>query len=288
MQTTHLPHERLQPARTFAALRSLVCVLLAATCTLQLGCRANNRYDSIEAELRTRERELADTKAALDQTRNLLHAYEASQRPVPATGPQPSGTVLPLKEISLGRGTGGVDEDGLPGDEGLMVVIVPKDEDGSSIKVPGRVLIAAWEITPAGLKNPIGSWDIGAEKLRRTWKSGLISTGYFVPVPWQTPPSLDRVRVAVRMVTADGRAYEADRDVTVRPPLANRGGNGNVLPYPQPAIPGIAPPSVRPPAFPELPPPSGLEPLPPGVEELPFPKTTTSERGARLLPPVKP
>ncbi len=250
--------------------RWLLCTLLTAHCPLLGGCRSNNKYELIEAELRTRERELADARAALDQSRNLLRAYEASQRPA-TPGPHPGGggAFVQVKEIALARGTGGVDEDGAPGDEGLMVVIVPRDDDGSAVKVPGRVLVAAWEVTPAGLKNPIGSWNIPADKLRPTWKSGLISTGYFVAVPWQTLPSTDRVRIAVRLITTDGRAFEADRDVSVKPPLALRGGG-------------------RAPVFPEMPPPGVPSALPPGTEELPPPAPLEGERGARLLPPVKP
>jgi hypothetical protein len=253
------------------------------------GCQTHNkRYDLIEAELRTRERELADTRAALDQSKNLLRAYEAAQqRGVPS--PQASGPYLPLKEIAIGRGTGGVDEDGAPGDEGLMVVIVPRDEDGSSVKVPGKALVAAWEIAPSGLKTHIGSWELSSDQLRRTWKSGLISTGYFVAVPWQTLPSTDRVRVAVRLVTADGRAYEADRDVSVRPPYPPR---NNVLPYPSTPVPGVHPsaptiptPPGRQPLFPEMPPPNVPPAIPPGTEELPPPAPV--EKAARLLPPVK-
>jgi len=271
------------------SVRWFVCSLLTLHCSLLVGCKSPKRYDLIEAELRTRERELEDTRAQLDQSRNLLRAYEAAQQRGAPTQPG-GGVYLAVKEIAIGRGTGGVDDDGLPGDEGLMVVIVPKDEDGSAVKVPARALVAAWEITPAGLKNPIGSWELSSDRLRRTWKSGLISTGYFVAVPWQTLPSTDRVRVAVRLITTDGRTYEADRDVSVKPPLPPRGG-GNVLPYPQPAGPGgpgvptiPTPPGGRQPLFPDRPPPGVPPAIPPGTEELPPP----SERGAILLPPVKP
>lgn len=280
--------------RRFARRVAVCGVASLLVLPLAAGCKSHNRYDLLEAELRTRERELADTRTQLDQSRNLLRAYEAAQQrgASPGPGPQPGGGVyLAVKEIAIGRGTGGIDDDGQPGDEGLMVVIVPKDEDGSAVKVPARALVAAWEITPAGLKNPIGSWELSSDKLRRTWKSGLISTGYFVAVPWQTLPSTDRVRVAVRLITTDGRAYEADRDVYVKPPLPPRGG-GNVLPYPQPAGPpsggpGVptmpAPPGGRVPLYPERPPPGVPPTIPPGTEELPPP----SERGAILLPPVK-
>jgi hypothetical protein len=291
MQTNHIPPERSRRTRALAV-RLVLCTLLTAHCTLFIGCKSNNRYDLLEAELRTRERELADARAQLDQSRNLLRAYEASQSrgaPAPAGG----GAFLPVKEIALARGTGGVDEDGHPGDEGLMVVVTPKDGDGSAVKVPARLLVAAWEITPAGLKNPIGSWNVPADKLRSTWKSGFISTGYFVALPWQTLPSTDRVRVAVRLVTTDGRTFEADRDVSVKPPYPPRGG-GNVLPYPQPAGPGAPvpgapviapPPGGRQPLFPEMPPPGVPSTIPPGTEELPPPAPV--ERGARFGAPER-
>jgi len=304
-RTQHDSGER--TSRFPARLRFAVLLLLIISCALT-GCQSTKRYELIEAELRTRERELAETRAALDQARNLLRAYEASQRHVqpPAPG-HPAGTgtggFAPVKEIALARGTGGVDDDGVPGDESLLVVIVPRDEDGSAIKVPARALVAAWEVTPAGLKTPIGSWAIPADKLRPTWRSGLISTGYFVALPWQTLPSTERVRIAVRLITADGREFEADRDVNVRPTFRPGGTSGGssppVLPYPQPVWPRTpgtpnpptnpSPPGGRQPLFPERPPPGVPPAIPPGTEELPPPAPLNgeNERGARLLPPVK-
>ncbi len=76
----------------------------------------------------------------LEQAKNLNRAYvqQSSNAAAPAfrrTRP----AYIPVKEIVLARGTGGVDEDGVPGDEGLMVVVVPKDEDGAAVKVPAKV-----------------------------------------------------------------------------------------------------------------------------------------------------
>jgi hypothetical protein len=236
---------------------------------LATGCKPNKRYDLLEAELRTRERELSDTRAQLEQAKNLNRAYVHQQQPqaIPASAHAP--VYIPVKEIALARGTGGVDEDGVPGDEGLMVVVAPKDEDGAAVKVPARVEIAAWEITPAGLKNPIGTWSLPVEKVRPTWRSGFISTGYFVAVPWQTYPSTEKVRVAVRLTTLDGRAFEADRDIVVKVCQTPRGS--------PPGLPVLPGPRPREPLFPDS--------LPSGVEELPPPMPDV--RGAKLLPPEK-
>ncbi len=234
-----------------------------------VACRPNKRYDLIEAELRTRDRELAATRAQLDAARNLNRAYEHQRPPefpgAPPVVPTGAGAPVFVREISVGRGTGGVDEDGAPGDECLMVVIVPTDEDRSAVKVPGRATIAAWEVNPQGLKLPIGTWELTPEQLRPTWRSGLLSSGYFVRLPWQTTPASNKVRVAVRLTTTDNRAFEADRDVTVRPVLGAQSRPAQP-PGRELLLPGTAPAG----AVEELPPPAGLNP---------------PERGARLLPP---
>jgi hypothetical protein len=256
------------PCRLLWSILPLVLIFLAA------GCRPNKRYDLIEAELRTRDQELAQTRSALEQSRLMNRAYEQQlgqpglpgtvvQQPVQAVG---RGDVM-IHDITLARGTGGVDDDGVPGDEALMVVLVPRDEDGSAVKVPARVTISAWEITPAGLKNPIGNWEVTPEKLRPTWRAGLFSSGYHIALKWQTCPTLEKVRVAVRLTTLDGRAFEADKDINVRPilpPLIN--------PYPTtPVVPSPTPQPGREPLLPGSAPPGVPSTIPPGTEELPPP-----------------
>jgi hypothetical protein len=266
--------ELTSPFRARFRILHLVLFLLTVS-TFSTGCRPNKRYDLIEAELRTRERELADARVQLEQAKNLNRAYVQQQQPqatpVSATAP----VYVPVKEIALARGTGGVDDDGVIGDEGLLVVVSPKDEDGAAVKVPARVDIAAWEITSAGLKNPIGTWSLAPEKVRPTWKNGFISTGYFVSVPWQTYPSSEKVRVAVRLTTLDGRAFESDKDITVKVCQTPRLGPPGMPVLPAPL--GPLGPRPREPLFPD--------PLPPGVEELPPPMSEI--RGAKLLPPEK-
>ncbi len=273
-----------QNQRLFA-FRLAGCV---AACLLFSACGPNKRYDLIEAELRTRDRELEETRVALEQSRNLNRAY--AQQSQFGSGPIVPNTpvYIPIKEIVLARGTGGVNEDGVPGDEGLMLVIVPKDEDGSPVKVPGKVQIAAWEVSEAGLKNSIGVWEVPAEKVRPTWRGGFISSGFFVAVPWQTQPGSERVRVAVRFTTLDGRAFEADRDINVQlatgqscPPTPAVQG----VAVPTPTVPGMAVPTPTVPTQPGVREPLLPDPIPPGTEELPPP--STSQRGARLLPPEK-
>jgi hypothetical protein len=190
------------PSRWRRRLRALAVAILLAG-----GCKNSQRYDLIEAELRSKDRELETLKGEVEQLRLLGQAYQGHlARTADPTSLPGSVPTLPLKEITLGTGTGGADSDGVPGDELLQVVLVPTDADGSAVKVPGRVVILASEILPNGVKVPIGRWDVEPERLRRAWKPSLLTTGYFLSLTWDKPPG-----------TLDGRVYESDRDVPVKP-----------------------------------------------------------------------
>ena len=66
-----------RPAPTPGRGRRLVrCAAAAALLFLPAACKSSHKYELIEAELRTRERELAETRAALDQARLLNRACE--------------------------------------------------------------------------------------------------------------------------------------------------------------------------------------------------------------------
>ena len=191
---------------------------------------------------------LADAQAEL----NSVQAIQRMQPLARAQGDGlPTGSGITCRDISLGVGTGGYDADGKPGDEGLQVILVPKDSDGSAIKIPGRLTIAAYDLARDGTKTPVGLWEVSPEKLRAYWQTGLLSTGYKLALQWHTPPVSDKVRVIVRLTTLDGRPFETDKDVTVKPMTQS--------------------------SIPELPPPAGL--INPAPEYDPFPTS-----GARLKP----
>jgi hypothetical protein len=203
------------------AARPAVLAFLALACALG-GCRS--RSDLVEAELRTRDaqlRELRDELARLTGPNCTLPEAaiaHAAAPPPPLTGVGVGPA--PIKQILLSRQTGGLDNDGVPGDEALQVVVEPKDSDDHTVKVPGTLHVVAYQVTAEGLKLPLSSWDVNPDQLRRTWRNGFLSTGYFVVLPWKACPTSDKLRVVVQFTLADGRVFEADRDVTIHLPPA--------------------------------------------------------------------
>jgi hypothetical protein len=191
---------------------------LLATLLFVAGCKNN---DLVEAELRTKENELREAR---DQLLQSEAHNEALQRELHAVHSSPSAKITPelgsqiytLKEIVLGRQTGGYDDDDCPGDEALQVVLEPRDTDGHTIKAPGLLHVEVLEISPEGLKAPLSAWDVPPEQLRRTWRNGFLATGYYVVLPWKNWPSNNKLRVIARFTLADDRMFEADKDITIR------------------------------------------------------------------------
>jgi hypothetical protein len=228
-----------QRARTTSLpARASLLVGLALSSALA-GCRSS---EVVEDQLRSRENDLREAREEVVRT----HAYnDALQRELKAirlsnaahVPAELAALTYGVKSITLGRQTGGFNGDDQPGDEALQVVVEPLDPDGHAIKAPGTLQVEALEISPEGLKRPLSSWQVSPDELRRGWRSGLLSTGYFVILPWKVYPSVEKLRIIVHLTVEEGRVFEADRDVTVHlVPAAHRKPLPTAVPGESPTI----------------------------------------------------
>ncbi|GIW79195.1 MAG: hypothetical protein KatS3mg105_1002 [Gemmatales bacterium] len=234
------------------------------------------------------ERELRETEAKADRLRLEVERLEALNTALikelqalkpgfqPHIVAEPTSLSYGVKEIVLGRQTSGFDDDGMPGDEALQVVIEPRDPDGHSIKAPGSLTVTALAIDPQGLKHPFSTWEFSQQQLRTKWRSGLFSTGYHVVLPWRAPPPSDKIRVVVQFRLNDGRLFEADKDITIRvPPLSKAAPDPAEEILPKPRV--LTPESES----------KRLPDWPPQTTSFWRPKAiNTSVRGVELFPPV--
>ena len=184
---------------------------------LLAGCK--NKGELVENELRARDiqyREALEELGRAESHKEMLERENDALRRGAKVTPEQAAQMFGLRRIALGRTSGGYDNDGLPGDEALQVIVEPRDASDHSIKAPGRIQVTVLEINFQGVKSPIGEWTIAPEQVRPTWKQGLLSTGYYLILPWKSPPQSETLRVIVKMILPDGRVYEADKDVKVR------------------------------------------------------------------------
>ena len=123
------------------------------------------------------------------------------------------------------RLTGGYDLDGLPGDEGLLVVVEPRDANGRYLPLAGPVSVVVLDAEKEGAEARVGRWDFDTVATARVLRNTLLGRGIHLELPWpHTPPEHSRLRVFVRYQTTDGRELQADRDVFVAIPgqISNR------------------------------------------------------------------
>ncbi|MCS7166261.1 MAG: hypothetical protein RMI91_01945 [Gemmatales bacterium] len=270
--------------------RHIACLFLAVV-SVTAGCRATSS-ELLEAELRRKERENEQLTQRLRdcecEVRLLEADYERLLRELRATGKADIRTPVYLKQITLGRLTGGLDDDpNCPGDDALQVILEPRDLDDQIVKIPGHVHIDAYQITPQGLKQPLSSWDLPARELRGKWETPLIgSPGYRLVLRWKILPHYERLRLVVRFTTLDGQVFETDRDITIRPP--RRDPERCRIP-PTPTCPPSSPihtmPTPDPDLAPVLPFPSSSQPLPPSAPTLgtPLRRAVTSPTPQPIL-----
>lgn len=216
---THPVATRTPIARSLPRAVALLCALFSAA---SFGCRSSNQ-ELVEIELRSKEEQLEKLKQEVDRRDLDARALEMEiaqlQRACTKPG-QPAGNVIVVKEITLGRLTGGVDEDPkLPGDEALQILLEPRDADNNTVKAPGSLHVDAYEIMPQGQKVFLSSWDLSPGELRKKWDEPLLgSAAYRIVLPWKTQPASEKLRIVVRFKTLDGQEYEVDKDVAVRLP----------------------------------------------------------------------
>jgi hypothetical protein len=204
---------------------SVACLWGVTLAACAAGCRSNSAL--VESQLRQRDNQVRELKDEVGRCGAYNQALEQELRNLRGEGlaadaPERGAPGYPVRSLTLGRGTGGRDDHGLPGDEALEVHIEPRDPEGNVTRVPGTAIVQAAEIGPDGIKRPLASWDISQDQLRQSWRTGLLSTGYVLVLPWKVWPSIEKLRVTVQFRLADGRLFEADRDVTVRVAPANQ------------------------------------------------------------------
>lgn len=250
----------------------------------------------------------------LDNSRATTASLAAENRSLRGLPFMPSSqnAKAAIKQIEFGRGTGGVDEDRNNNDELLQVVLEPKDTDGHTVKAPGTLHLQAYEITPEGFKQPLSSWDISAEDLRKSYKSGLFQSGHIIVVPWKAIPTTEKLRLTAQLRLESGQAFEVEKEVKVRLAAGTQPRGSGVIPFipnvhqtpigeiplstnptilPAPVAPGRSQPST-PPA--SVVPPGATLPAPtpgiPGVSQsetiVPKPIATTPGRIPQMVPPT--
>lgn len=115
------------------------------------------------------------------------------------------------------RLTHGVDFDGVPGDDGISVLIEPRNRSGGFVPETGRISIVLLDPDQADdAAARIARWDFEADSIRKFLQTDSLDSGVLLRLPWQDKiPDRKRLHLFVRYLTEDGRKLETDRQIEI-------------------------------------------------------------------------
>lgn len=115
------------------------------------------------------------------------------------------------------RLTGGLDFNGAPGDDGLNVVIEPRNQDDVFVPLAGKVSLVLLDPRQEGEAARVARWDLPPDEVQRRIKTDeATAPGIHLKLPWNAlPPSHEDLLLFVRYETLDGRQVEAQAALTL-------------------------------------------------------------------------
>lgn len=122
-----------------------------------------------------------------------------------------------VTQITLNRMmTGGHNTDGRLGDEGVIVVVEPRNAAGQVVAARGKVSLVLLDPTEKGPHARVARWDFAAGETAARFREGVFGKGLKFDLPWPNRPPLHQdLKLYVRLETEDGRTLEVDGPVRV-------------------------------------------------------------------------
>lgn len=115
--------------------------------------------------------------------------------------------------------TGGDNLDGEPGDDGLSIVVEPRNKQNEFVPQAGKVSVVVLDPSKEGNAARVARWDFDASTTREKLNRVSSARGIHLRMPWPgNPPSANKLHVFVRYETPDGHKLQADREIQISPP----------------------------------------------------------------------
>jgi len=129
----------------------------------------------------------------------------------------PSGDSRQVAAIVLNRALcGGINEGGQEGDQGLLVVVEPRDRSGRTLDAPANVSVVVLDPALPGEEARVARWDFSAAETAAMFRRTGADRAIHLTMAWPgDPPRHNNLRLFVRYETADGRKLQTDAPIEV-------------------------------------------------------------------------
>lgn len=131
-----------------------------------------------------------------------------------------SGSSLRRQPVELTidrRMTGGMDRDRAGGDEGIMVFVEPRDDEGRLTRAPGAVSVVVMDPSKTGAAARVARWDFQAHEFAKYFKKSAFGEGLLYELQWPgEPPASRDLMLFVRYITPEGAKLTSDAPLNIR------------------------------------------------------------------------
>jgi len=143
-----------------------------------------------------------------------------------------------VERITLNKlASGGDQRDGLVGDDGLMLILEPRDARNQLIEATGDIRVILRDPSREGPQSFVAGWEFSAAEAALLFQRGRIGRGIYLELPWPAePPTSRSLELSVRFVTVDGRELALRQPLKIEPADVARVTPNASLPWQQPGL----------------------------------------------------
>ena len=135
-----------------------------------------------------------------------------------------ASTVMEVASVSINESaTRGEDLDGIPGDEGLVLLIQPRSDAGNVIQTSGDLTVSIVDPRETGERQTLGTWQFSAAEVPNFFvRQELIQQGILLHLPWDSQvPRHPNLVVKVQFSDSTQRQHVSSGEVEIVPPPEN-------------------------------------------------------------------
>ncbi len=136
-------------------------------------------------------------------------------------GPGRVQLLYPTARIEIDSKSRGYDQDGQPGDDGVVVYLRPYDADGDVVKAAGIIHVQVLDLAAAPTQQLVAEKRWSPEESRKAWYGRLMTNHYTLRLPWGDKGPPRHSSVTLRVVFHDvitGEMFEAQKLVSITLP----------------------------------------------------------------------
>jgi hypothetical protein len=172
-------------------------VLLAA---VTAGCEPD-RIQVLQKELDAAQERAHELEEANKELVQIVATQDKQIETLLGLGEKRLEKVVHVRSITLGKWSGGYDSDGVDGDDGAKVYLVPRDGDNTAVKAAGSLTVQVFDLAAEPTENLLGEYTWTVDELAKMWSSGLMSYHYSLECPWRSgPPAHEEITIRATFV----------------------------------------------------------------------------------------